>query len=105
MIDRVPEPRRSWDSLRPDPATGSGPYRVYNIGNNNPVELTRLIEVLEDCLGKKAEKRLLPMQAGDVVATYADVDDLMQEVGFKPSTPIEDGVKKFVDWYRSYYKI
>ena len=105
VIDKVPEPRPGWDSRRPDPATGSGPFRIYNIGNNNPVELMRLIEILEDCLGKKAEKRLLPMQAGDVVATYADVDDLMRDVGFKPSTPIEDGVKRFVDWYKSYYKV
>ena len=105
VIDKVPEPRPGWDSRRPDPATGSGPFRMYNIGNNNPVELVRLIEILEDCLGKKAEKRLLPMQAGDVVATYADVDDLMRDVDFKPSTPIEDGVKRFVDWYKSYYKV
>ena len=105
VMDRVPGPGPGWDSRRPDPATGSGPYRLYNIGNNNPVELARLIEVLEDCLSKKAERNLLPMQAGDVVATYADVDDLMRDVGFKPSTPIEDGVKKFVEWYRSYYRV
>jgi UDP-glucuronate 4-epimerase len=105
VMDRIPEPNPQWDGDSPDPASGSGPYRLYNIGNNNPVELMRFIEVLENCLGKKAEKHLLPMQAGDVPATYADVDDLMKDVGFKPSTPIEEGVKRFVDWYRSYYKV
>ncbi len=105
VMDRIPEPNPQWDGDSPDPASGSGPYRLYNIGNNNPVELMRFIEVLENCLGKKAEKHLLPMQAGDVPATCADVDDLMKDVGFKPSTPIEEGVKRFVDWYRSYYKV
>jgi UDP-glucuronate 4-epimerase len=76
---------------------------LYNIGNNNPVELIYFIEVLENCLGKKAEKNLLPIQLGDVPATYANVDDLKKDVGFKPTTSIEDGVKKFVDWYRGYY--
>jgi UDP-glucuronate 4-epimerase len=85
-------------------ATNSGaPYRLYNIGNNQPVELLRLIEVLEDCLGRKTEKNMLPMQAGDVYATFADVDDLMRDTGFRPSTPIEEGIAKFVSWYRSYY--
>jgi len=81
----------------------SAPYRLYNIGNNRPVELLRLIEVLEDCLGKKTVKNMLPLQAGDVYATFADVDDLMRDTGFRPSTPIEDGIAKFVSWYRSYY--
>jgi len=85
-------------------ATNSNaPYQLYNIGNNQPVELLRLIEVLEDCLGKKTEKNMLPLQAGDVYATFADVDDLMRDTGFRPSTPIEDGIAKFVSWYRSYY--
>ena len=105
VMDRIPEPNPYWDGESPDPASGSGPYKLYNIGNNNPVELMRFIEVLEDCLGKKAEKRLLPMQAGDVPATYADVDDLMKDVGFKPSTPIEEGVQRFVEWYRTYYPV
>ena len=105
VMDRIPEPNPQWDGDRPDPASGSGPYRLYNIGNNNPVELMRFIEVLENCLGKKAEKHLLPMQAGDVPATYADVDDLMKDVGFKPSTPIEIGVQRFVEWYRTYYRV
>jgi UDP-glucuronate 4-epimerase len=105
VMDRIPEPNPQWDGDSPDPASGSGPYRLYNIGNNNPVELMRFIEVLENCLGKKAEKYLLPMQAGDVPATFADVDDLMKDVGFKPSTPIEIGVQRFVEWYRTYYRV
>jgi UDP-glucuronate 4-epimerase len=105
VMDRIPEPNPQWDGDSPDPASGSGPYRLYNIGNNNPVELMRFIEVLENCLGKKAEKHLLPMQAGDVPATFADVDDLMKDVGFKPSTPIEIGVQRFVEWYRTYYRV
>ena len=105
VMDRIPEPNPQWDGDRPDPASGSGPYKLYNIGNNNPVELMRFIEVLENCLGKKAEKQLLPMQAGDVPATFADVDDLMKDVGFKPSTPIEIGVQRFVEWYRAYYRV
>jgi UDP-glucuronate 4-epimerase len=105
VMDRIPEPNPYWDGNNPDPASGSGPYKLYNIGNNNPVELMRFIEVLEDCLGNKAEKHLLPMQAGDVPATYADVDDLMKDVGFKPSTPIEEGVRRFVEWYRTYYRV
>jgi UDP-glucuronate 4-epimerase len=103
VMDRIPEPNLGWNGNTPDPSTGSGPYKLYNIGNNNPVELIRFIEVLEGCLGKKAEKNLLPMQAGDVPATYADVDDLMKDVDFKPSTPIEVGIQRFVAWYRSYY--
>ncbi len=105
VMGKVPEASPAWDSNNPDPATGSGPYRLYNIGNNNPVKLARFIEVLENCLGKKAEKNLLSMQAGDVPATYADVDDLMRDVGFRPATPLEEGVKRFVDWYRCYYRV
>ena len=88
----------------PDPGTSNAPYRVYNIGNNRPVELLRLIEVLEDCLGKTAEKNLLPIQPGDVPETFADVDDLVRDVGFRPETPIEVGVARFVEWYRWYHK-
>jgi UDP-glucuronate 4-epimerase len=87
------------------PGISHAPYRVYNIGNNQPVELGRFIEVLEEKLGVKAEKRYLPMQAGDVLATYADVDELTRDVGFRPSTPIEEGVEKFVEWYRAYHKM
>lgn len=103
IIDKIPHPNLQWDGNNPDPATSYAPYRLYNIGNNNPVELLHLIEVLEDCLGKKAEKIFLPLQPGDVVATYADVDDLMRDVGFKPATPIEEGVKRFVEWYKRFY--
>ena len=103
VIDKIPEPNPKWDGGSPDPATSFAPYKLYNIGNNNPVGLLKFIEVLEDCLGKKAEKRLLPLPAGDVPATYADVDDLIRDVGFKPVTPIEVGIKKFVEWYKKYY--
>ncbi len=105
VIDRIPGPDPSWRGDAPDSATSYAPYRLYNIGNNQPVELLRFIEVLEDCLGRKAVKNMLPMQAGDVPETYADIDDLTRDVGFKPSTPIETGLGKFVEWYREYYKI
>ncbi|MGC2062330.1 MAG: protein CapI, partial [Thermodesulfovibrionales bacterium] len=102
---KVPRPDPGWDSNNPNSATSYAPYKLYNIGNNNPVELMRYIEVLEECLGKKAKKNLLPIQAGDVAATYADVDDLMADVGFKPDTSIEEGIEKFVKWYKEYFKI
>ncbi|HKR41678.1 MAG TPA: NAD-dependent epimerase [Paraburkholderia sp.] len=102
--DRVATPNEGWDSNDPDPGTSGAPYRLYNIGNNQPVELMRYIEVLEQYLGKKAEKNLLPLQAGDVPDTFADVDDLVRDVGYKPATPVEVGVKNFVTWYLSYYK-
>jgi UDP-glucuronate 4-epimerase len=105
VIDKVPEANSGWNSDSPDPGTSYAPYRIYNIGNNKPVELLRFIEVLEECIGKKAIKNLLPMQKGDVTATYADVSDLMIDVSFKPSIPIEDGVKRFVGWYREYYQL
>jgi len=105
VIDKIPEPNAEWSGETPDPSTSYAPYKLYNIGNNNPVELMHFIEVLETCLGKKAEKNLLPIQPGDVSATYADVDDLIRDVGFKPSTSIEDGINKFVEWYREYYKL
>lgn len=103
VINKIPQPNPKWTGENPDSATSYAPYRLYNIGNNNPVELMRFIEVLETCLGKKAVKNLLPMQAGDVPATYADVDDLIKDVGFKPATPIEEGIKRFVEWYKGYY--
>jgi len=105
VIDRISGPNPTWSGDNPDPSTSYAPYRLYNIGNNNPVELLKFIEVIEDCLGRKAEKNFLPIQAGDVPATYADIDDLIKDVGFKPSTPIEEGIKKFVGWYKEYYKI
>jgi UDP-glucuronate 4-epimerase len=94
-----------WSGEKPDPGTSRAPYRVYNIGNSQPVELEYFIEVLEKCLGRRAQKNLLPMQAGDVPATFADVDDLMRDVGFRPATSIEEGIGRFVDWYRSYYQV
>jgi UDP-glucuronate 4-epimerase len=104
-LDHVAQPNPAWSGDRPDPATSRAPYRLYNIGNNQPVELLHLIETLEKALGKKAEKKMLPMQPGDVPATYADVEALTHDVGFKPATPIEAGVQKFVEWYRGYYKV
>ncbi|MCL5742885.1 MAG: NAD-dependent epimerase [Acidobacteria bacterium] len=103
VTDRVPQPDAAWSSESPDPGTSAAPYRIYNIGNNSPVELMHLIRVLEQAIGRKAELRMLPMQPGDVPATYADVDDLMRDVGFKPATPIEEGVRRFVAWYREFY--
>ena len=100
---RPAAPDPAWDSARPTPSTSNAPYRLYNIGNHQPVRLLRMIEVLEDCLGQKAEKRFLPMQPGDVPATYADIDDIRRDVGFEPSTSIEVGVERFVRWYRDYY--
>ncbi|HRX78602.1 MAG TPA: NAD-dependent epimerase [Pirellulaceae bacterium] len=101
--DHIAEPNSVWSGDQPDPGTSLAPYRLYNIGNNQPVELLTLIEVIEQSLGCKAEKNMLPIQPGDVPATYADVDDLIRDVGFQPKTPIEEGVRKFVDWYRSYH--
>jgi len=103
IINRIPRPDPDWNPARPNPGTSYCPYKIYNIGNNQPIELLRFIEVLENCLGMTAEKNFLPMQDGDVPATYADVTDLTQDVGFSPATPIETGLQQFVDWYRSYY--
>ena len=103
VIPKTPKPNPSWNGNTPNPAASSAPYKLYNIGNNNPVELMRVIEILEESLGKKAKKNFLPMQPGDISATYANVDDLAEDVGFKPGTPIEQGVKNFVEWYRGYY--
>ncbi|MBW7942932.1 MAG: capsular biosynthesis protein CpsI, partial [Candidatus Kuenenia stuttgartiensis] len=94
-----------WDGENPDPATSNAPYRVYNIGNNKPVELLRFVAILEEYLGKKAVKKMLPMQPGDVPVTYANVDELIKDVGFKPATPIETGLKKFTDWYKWYFNV
>jgi UDP-glucuronate 4-epimerase len=102
--DRVAAPNPDWSGDHPDPATSRAPFRLYNIGNNAPVELTRYIEVLEQCLGRKAERNLLPLQAGDVPDTFADVEDLVRDVGYRPATPVEVGVRRFVDWYLEYYK-
>lgn len=102
LIGRPAAPDPQWSGSNPDPSTSSAPYRIYNIGNNNPVELLHVVSELEKCLGKRAERELMPMQPGDVPETYADVDDLMRDVGFRPSTLVETGIRNFIDWYRHY---
>jgi len=104
-MDRVAQPNPEWDSNNPDPSSSNAPYRLYNIGNNQPVELMKYIQTLEQCLGKKAELNLLPLQVGDVPDTYADVEALVRDVGYKPATPVEVGIRNFVDWYLSYYEL
>jgi UDP-glucuronate 4-epimerase len=105
VIDNVATPNPDWNGDAPDSATSRAPYRLYNIGNNQPVELMHYIEVLENCLGRKAEKNLLPLQPGDVPATYADVSDLVSDVGYKPDMSVEQGIANFVAWYRGYYQV
>jgi len=105
VIDKPAEPDPAWRSDDPDPATSSAPWRIYNIGNSERVDLMRYIRALETALGKKAKLDLLPMQAGDVTATHADTSALEKLTGFKPKTPVEEGVRKFVEWYREYYKV
>ncbi len=105
VIATVPAADPEWSGDSPDPATSYSPYRVYNIGNNNKEKLLRYIEVLEACLGRKAEKNLLPMQPGDVPATYADVDDLVRDFDYRPATSLEYGIEKFVQWYRDYFRV
>ncbi len=103
VLDRTPAPDPDWSGHHPEPCSSSAPYRLYNIGNNQPVELLEYIAALEDALGMKAEKNLLPMQPGDVPATWADVDDLIRDVDFKPAMEVREGIRRFVAWYRSYY--
>jgi UDP-glucuronate 4-epimerase len=105
VTDRVPAPDDHWTGAKPDPASSNAPYRIYNIGNSQPVELLRFIEVLEEALGKSAEKLMLPIQPGDVPATFADVEALVQDVDYHPNTPIETGIANFVRWYRDYYQV
>ena len=105
LIDRAPAPDPRWIGEDPDPGSSNAPWRVYNIGNNRPAELLDVVRLLEQALGKQAKRELLPMQPGDVPATYADVDDLMREVGFRPSTPIAEGIARFVAWYREYHGV
>ena len=105
VMGRLPEPNPAWSGDRPDPGTSYAPYRIYNIGNNQPVELTRFIETLEAVLGRQARREYLDMQPGDVPATYADVDALRDWVGFTPATDIRTGIGRFVEWYRGYYKV
>lgn len=102
--DQIAKPDPEWDGSRPDPATSKAPYRIFNIGNSNPIKLEAYIEAVETVLGKKAIRNLLPLQPGDVPSTFANVDRLVAAVGYKPSTPVQEGVKAFVDWYRSYYR-
>ena len=104
-MDTTATPNDKWDATHPDPGTSNAPYRLYNIGNQQPIELMRYIEVIEECLGKTAERNLLPLQPGDVPDTYADTEDLVADVGYQPDTPIEVGVRKFIDWYLAYYKV
>ena len=104
-MDHTAQPNDDWDAANPDPGTSRAPYRLYNIGNQQPVELMRYIELIEENLGIEAEKNLLPMQPGDVPDTYADASDLMDDVGYRPETPIEVGVRRFIDWYVDYYNV
>ncbi len=104
-LDNVATANPMWDASNPDSATSASPYRVYNIGNSQPVNLMHYIEVLESCLGRTTERNLLPLQPGDVPDTYADVTDLTRDVGYKPDTSVEDGVARFVEWYRDYYQV
>lgn len=104
VTDNVAAPNPEWSGDQPDPSTSLAPYQLYNIGNNQPVELLHMIEVLEDALGKKAEKNFMPMQAGDVQKTYANVDKLIKDVDFRPNTSIEEGIQRFVTWYKAFYK-
>lgn len=103
ICDHIPVPDPSWDSRHPDPSSSRAPFRIYNIGNSQSVPLLRYIEVIEDCLGRTAQKNFLPLQPGDVPATCADIEDLARDVGYRPSTPIETGVRRFVDWFQEYY--
>jgi len=105
VMNNVALPNPDWDSDNPDSASSSAPYRLYNIGSNNPTELLRYIELIEECLDKKAVKNLLPLQQGDVPDTFADVSDLLIDINYKPDTPIETGIRNFVDWYRKFYKV
>ncbi len=104
IMERIPSPDPDWRGDRPDPSASFAPYRLYNIGNHRPVALMDFIRILEENLGRKARKNLLPMQAGDVPVTCADVEDLMADAGFRPATPIAEGIRRFVDWYREYYR-
>jgi UDP-glucuronate 4-epimerase len=104
VADRIPQSHALNAGAHPGPGTSAAPFRIYNIGNNEPIELLRLIELVENCLGKQACKNFLPMQPGDVLETYADIDDLIRDVGFRPRTPIEVGIARFVDWYREYHR-
>ena len=105
VLDNTAQPNPDWNGDAPDSGTSYAPFRIYNIGNNSPVELLDYIKAIEKAVGKEAKKNMLPLQPGDVPATYANVDDLINDVGFKPETSVEEGVQRFVDWYRDYYKV
>lgn len=105
LLGKIPSPNREWQGELPDPGTSFAPYRLYNIGSNNPTELVRFIDIIEQKLGRKAIRRLMPLQDGDVPETYADVEDLFRAVEFKPATPIEVGIERFLEWYRRYYNV
>ncbi len=105
LLKRQPEPNPNWDGNHPDPGTSYAPYKVYNIGNNSPVKLMDFIAAIEEKIGMKAKKHFMPLQAGDVPQTYANVEDLYQDINFKPQTAIKDGVGKFIDWYIDYYGV
>ncbi len=105
LIDRAPAGNPNWSGDKPDPGSSAAPWRLYNIGNNNPVELLEVVRLLEEATGRQAKRELLPMQPGDVPATYADVDDLMRDVDFKPKTPIAEGIARFIEWYRAYHRL
>jgi UDP-glucuronate 4-epimerase len=104
-LDRPAQPNPSWSGDTPDPSTSRAPYRIYNIGNQQPVELMTYIELIEECVGRKAQMNLKPLQPGDVPDTWADVEDLVADVGYRPQTPVEVGVRRFVDWYLDYYRV
>jgi UDP-glucuronate 4-epimerase len=105
LIDEIPVENPNWDKMKSEPSTSFAPYRIYNIGNNNPVKLMDFISTLENKIGIKAKKQYLPMQRGDVYSTYADISKLTKIVGYKPSTDIEEGLSKFINWYKNYYRV
>jgi UDP-glucuronate 4-epimerase len=105
VIEKIPQPDPDWSGANPDPSTSKASYRIYNLGNSRPVDLMAFIRILESVLGKKARMNLLPLQPGDVPGTYADIEDLAHDIGFRPDTPVEVGVRKFVEWYREYYRV
>jgi UDP-glucuronate 4-epimerase len=105
VIDNPPAGNIKWSGITPDPSTSKSPYKIYNIGNSNPVRLMDFIETIEKELGAKAEKKLLPMQAGDVPSTWADVSDLTENLNYKPNTPVSEGIKRFISWYREFYRV
>ena len=105
LIDHVPRGEANWSGDAPDPGTSSAPWRIYNIGNNKPAELMNVVALLEKEFGRTARKEMLPMQPGDVQTTFADIDDLVRDVGFRPSTSLDDGIHRFVDWYCRYHRV